>query len=95
MRLIPKWSFDADSIFFSAINKWGQESQEGVAIGECGELIAEFGRKVQGRMELDDMIDEIADVTIMMRQLAIIYGTENVESRIEFKMKRLKSLVEE
>ena len=88
------WSFEGDSIMNDAIAKWGIDSQILVAIGECGELLAQLGRKAQGRVVIADLVDEIADVTIMMRQLALIYDVDGVEERIRFKLNRLKDRLE-
>lgn len=43
----------------------------------------------RGRNTVDDIIDEIADVTIMMSQLAIIYGKDRVQLQIDYKTQRL------
>ncbi len=79
-----------DKILKKAIAHFGKESQVFVAIGEMGELLADFGRLAQGRITENNMADEIADVTIMMRQLALIYGAKKVDAVIELKMDRIK-----
>jgi NTP pyrophosphatase (non-canonical NTP hydrolase) len=82
-----------DDIFLKAIHTWGGNAQEMMAIEECSELIkaiCKFNRKPTTGKEFTDLIDEIADVTIMMRQMAIIVGPERVEERIKFKIERLK-----
>ena len=37
---------------------------------------------------LDDVIDEIADVCVLMEQLKLFYGPKEVEDRIDFKIDR-------
>ena len=39
---------------------------------------------------MKDVCTEIADVQIMMEQLAIIYGKEDVASERKYKLERLK-----
>lgn len=80
-----------DAICKKAVKAFGKESQEDMVVGEIGELLTMFGRRSQGRDSPEAWIDEIADVTIMMRQMAHIYGIENVDARIDEKLKRLSS----
>lgn len=72
-----------------AIKIWGTHAQKMMAVGECGEFLAEFGREVQHRSSQDKMIDEIADVIIMMTQMARIYGYEEVVKRVQEKMDKV------
>lgn len=37
---------------------------------------------------LDDVIDEIADVCVLMEQMKLFYGYKEVEDRIDFKIDR-------
>ena len=78
--------------------RWGGDAVIAKAIEECGELVAvlakhQLNEDVYG-LRLEKIVDEIADVTIMMEQLARIYGWGDVEQRIEFKRERLRELVE-
>lgn len=84
-----------DEFFFAAVIKWGEESQIGMAIEECAELIvaarklSRVGGRVVSPTALEAFVDEIADVTIMMRQMALLVGVACVEERIAFKVARL------
>jgi hypothetical protein len=81
-----------DDVFMKALHTWGGEAQENMAIEECSEFIkaiCKFRRK-DGSEEFKNIIDEVADVTIMMRQMAIALGPEQVEERIAFKVDRLR-----
>ena len=81
-----------DDVFMKALHTWGGEAQENMAIEECSELIKAICklRRSSGSAELKNLIDEIADVTIMMRQMAIAVGEDQVEERIAFKVDRLR-----
>lgn len=79
-----------DKTLLAALDKFGYATQMQMAIGEVGELLTLFGRSVQGRDSFESWIDEIADVTIMMRQLALMKGAYLVDCRIEEKMNRLR-----
>lgn len=83
------------SIYEKAIENYGKVPQMVKAIEEMGELSTEIARNIIGVYPADDkMIDEVADVTIMMRQLAIVFGEKAVEDRIEYKLTRLKGRIE-
>lgn len=70
---------------------YGDEHQLEKAIEECEELIDAI-RKHQGSFTncfVVDIIDEIADVTVMIEQLKLILDCHGaVEDRIEYKINR-------
>ena len=75
-------------IFENAIERYGAESQEGVAQEECAELIQAISKKHRGKPH--NIAEEIADVEIMLEQLKIINGCENDVKEIrKQKTKRL------
>lgn len=75
------------------IDTYGTKTQIDMAIEECSELTKALLKARRGNDEptvlRDAIIDEIADVTIMLEQLKIIYNcTEAVNNRIEYKINR-------
>ena len=82
-----------EEILRSAIALWGEKSQFDLAVGEIGELLTLFGRRAQGRDTKDQWVSEIADVLIMMSQLALIVGPEEVEAEMARKLARLEQRV--
>jgi hypothetical protein len=83
------------SIYQRAIYLWGEQAQIGMAIEELGELIvklAKWGRNHNGST-IGDVVEEIADVEIMMEQLRLIMGNDLVESEKRKKLARLEELV--
>lgn len=82
-----------DEICLKAIRKYGIPSQEAVALGELGELIALFGKRAQGRDTPEQWVDEITDGLIMLHQLAHIHGAELVEARMRFKLDKLSERI--
>lgn len=78
-----------DAILQRALSHWGEDVQHQMVIGEIGELLTLYGKKVQGRATRDDWVDEIADVTIMIRQLQLMMGEMDVDASIKRKMDKL------
>lgn len=73
------------------INSYGTKSQEDVAIEEMAELQKAIlkHRRYTGDETRAEIIDEIADVEIMIEQLKIIFSCKKeVESRIDYKIER-------
>jgi hypothetical protein len=81
-----------DEVSKEALLHFGYGFQVPKAIEELGELIAALGKGYHGGHEAA-VIDEIADVTIMVRQLRMIYGPDRVDERIQFKLNRLNGLM--
>lgn len=73
-----------------AVDTFGYESRRWMAVEEMAELADALAKRRRGRTSVDDIVTEIADVTIMMSQLACMYGPERVEAEIERKLIRLK-----
>jgi len=81
-------------IYQDAVNKWGEPTQAFMAMGECGELTAALARFfVQGRGNDQEVIDEIADVQIMLNQLKLMFMREAVEQRKIEKLLRLEGIL--
>ena len=76
-------------VYLKALNKWGTEPQCKMAIEEMAELTNALMKYDRERNTVEDIIEEIADVTIMMRQMALIFGEEAVSKQIDYKLNRL------
>lgn len=74
----------------NALETWGVEEQFGMAVEECGELLTAINQLKRGRIDKSKLATEVADVFIMMNQLAIIAGEPEVQEQIEYKLRRLK-----
>jgi NTP pyrophosphatase (non-canonical NTP hydrolase) len=89
-------------LYRAAIDKWGLHEQVYQALEECGELIAAIGhwrRNVVGMWSEDPavkqaVIHEIADVGIMMEQLAQIFGPDDVAEAREQALSRLAERID-
>jgi len=79
-------------ILHKAIEKYGVEHQTEMIKEECLELALALQKFKRNPTEdnVDNVIDEIADVTIMIQQAKIMFPTNMIQERIEYKMERLK-----
>ena len=96
---------DTRDIYQRAIDAFGEEHQIGKAIEECAEFIVEVSKKtdwvafsgwygiIDANNVAERVIDEIADVTIMMKQMRLMFGKDVVDNRIAFKLERLEQLI--
>jgi len=85
-----------NEIYRKALDKWGIDAQMNIAAEECAEFIKEvlkLGRVVNGSTK-SDVIDEIADVIIMMDQMKIVFGTLPVEKAKKAKLERLERMID-
>ena len=67
------------NILEKAIEVYGADLQKQVAIEEMSELIKEIYKDFRGQGNKDNIIEEIADVDIMLTQLMIIYNIKPYE----------------
>jgi hypothetical protein len=71
------------------VKHYGAEHQMEKAIEECKELIEEIVPAIDGLGFVENIVDEIADVEVMINQLKIIFDCfGEVEERIEYKINR-------
>ena len=65
---------------------YGEPKQITKAVEELGELVAALARSAN--YNDTEVIDEIADVTIMLEQLTQNYGRDAVQERVAYKLRR-------
>ena len=88
-------------VFEKAILTYGQTAQEDVAIEEMSELIKAICKMRRAGVNekpaaMDAIVDEIADVSIMMEQLCMMYECfDAVENRRRYKVRRLENRLKE
>ena len=85
---------DRKKVYQAALRKWGADLQTMMAVEEMSELTKEICKIKRGKIDLDALADEIADVTIMLEQLRDIYGLNDaVCDHMDAKILRLQSRV--
>lgn len=95
MAVMNKYPYDRRvAIYKEAIDLYGTDMQKTVAIEEMSELTKEICKNWRGNDNRAAIADEIADVTIMLEQLRIIYDlNEAVNDYMDAKIERLKGRI--
>lgn len=84
-----------EDLLQEALDTWGEDAQIMMALEECGELITALTQYWRGRKTKEEVAEEIADVSIMMRQMRLVFGYETVNEIEAGKLVRLKKRIEE
>lgn len=67
-----------NSVTKRAIDKWGADAQMDQCIEECAERIVALRHYRRGKCDAAQVVGEIADVTVMLSQMALVFGGEGV-----------------
>lgn len=80
-----------------AIKTYGEKAQKLMAIEEMSELTKEICKDFRGQLDREHLIEEMADVTITIYQLLMMYeiSDKEIQQMCERKMERLKERLED
>lgn len=78
-------------ILEKAIKKYGINNQTWMIVEECAELLDALSKFKRCRVQYTDIITELADVSIMVEQLAIYYGWDEFVAERRKKLDRLQA----
>jgi len=81
-------------IYAKTIKKWGEEAQYDQMIEECAELIATLQHFARGKVDKDAVVDELADVFLMVGQLTYMFGEDQLADAVEKKVAKLQLLLD-
>ena len=82
-------------IYAKTIDKWGEKAQYEQTVEECAELIATLQHFGRGKVDRDVVVDELADVYLMLGQLIYMFGEEGFADALEKKITKLDTLLNE
>lgn len=82
-----------NNICKEAVAKFGITAQEFMCIEECAELIDVLAKQSRGRVKVLNIIEELADVYIMVLQMAHFYGLQDFNDKVDEKLQRLQNLI--
>lgn len=83
---------DPIPVLKKAICKYGKQAQLDVAVEEMAELTKEIIKSKRGASNYHQIVEELADVYIMMTQVKLIYGIydEELINAMDLKIARLE-----
>lgn len=81
---------EKNQLFEEVLTKWGIINQVFMVMEECGELLNVLAKAKRGRASKEEIITELADVSIMVEQMAFFYGEKDFLIEKERKLQRLK-----
>lgn len=84
---------DLQMIYKKTVSKWGNEAQYDQMVEECAELITALKHFRRGKVNQQVVIDELADVTLMLGQLTWMFGAERVDEAVQQKLQKLDQLL--
>ncbi|KIH77422.1 hypothetical protein SAMN05660860_01942 [Geoalkalibacter ferrihydriticus] len=82
------------NIYRKTLVKWGSEAQYDQAVEECAELIAVLKHFRRGKADADRVVEELADVWLMVGQLTFMFGEEKVKAAVQAKLAKLNHLLQ-
>jgi len=80
-------------LYRRTLEKWGEQAQYDQAIEECAELTTALLHYRRDKTDASTVIDEMADVILMLGQLRWMFGPEKVEHALERKRVKLEGLL--
>lgn len=85
-------SEEQEIVLYAAITKYGSDKQHDMVIEECSELIQAICKHKRGGEH--NILEECADVFIMLKQIEMIWSAESIQHIVNIKIKRLKDKLE-
>lgn len=92
--MTPEQSQKLRRVCSEAVARYGATSQMNQLQEECAEYIVALSHMRRGRVGINEVADEVADIVIMCEQARLIFGGNILESAIERKLARLEERLE-
>lgn len=81
---------ETTALYKKVLEAWGISDQVFMVMEETGEMLEALGKARRGRLENKmQIITELADVSIMMDQMAVYFGFDEFKAEKERKINRL------
>ena len=82
-------------VYAMALDKFGADKQQVVAIEEMSELQKEICKAIRGEVNLLHLAEEVADVTIMLEQIRLMFDINYevctiMDTKVERLQRRIK-----
>lgn len=81
---------DIRSFSTNTVGLHGKETKVAIAIEEMAELTQALVKDIRGQGDYDNIVEEIADVSLMLDQLKVIFGIsdEELSDVMKYKIRR-------
>lgn len=80
-------------LYEKAIGAWGVPNQVMMVMEESGEMLNALAKFNRGRSTEDEIVTELADVWILMEQMAVVFGWDKFQQQKEYKLQRLQERI--
>lgn len=77
-------------LYERALTDWGVKAQVMMVMEETGEMLNAIGKFDRGRVNESEVITELADVWIVMEQMAVFFGWDEFQKEKQRKLERLR-----
>ena len=84
---------DNVELYHRTLKKWGEQAQFDQVIEECSELTTALLHYRRDKADASVVIDEMADVILMLGQLRWMFGPDEVERALNRKRAKLEDLM--
>ena len=84
---------ELEELYQAALAKWGADAQYDQMVEECAELITALKHFRRGKTDQQAVINELADVSLMLGQLAWMFGADKVAAATQQKLAKLNDLL--
>ena len=81
-------------LYNDSLSALGIGNQVFMVMEETGEMLNALAKANRGRVTKEEVITELADVSIMMEQMAVLFGYEDFKAEKERKLNRLRERLE-
>lgn len=89
-------NYQAQKVYRHALAVYGANAQTLMCMEEMAELQKELCKNARGADNVEHIAEKIADVRIMLEQMALLYGCQALADNYrQAKLERLKSRLEE
>ena len=92
-KTMNRKEIDLTRLYNRALNTFGIVNQIFMLVEECAELLNAVAKMKRGRAKKEDIITELADVSIMVEQMAFFYGWDDYKNEKERKLTRLEDRI--
>lgn len=84
---------DNVELYRRTLEKWGEQAQYDQVIEECAELTTALLHYRRDKADASTVVDEMADVILMLGQLRWMFGAAEVERALGRKRAKLEALL--